>query len=50
MQVVDFNMYDVSKQLYTLVNGVTGSVDTEISLATFPSLGAQLEIDEISMD
>ena len=50
MKGVDSNTYDVSEQLYTLVNGVTGGVDGKVSLATFPLLGARYEIDEISMD
>ena len=31
---------DVSEQLYTLVNGVTGYVDGQVSLAAVPSLSA----------
>ena len=33
--------------LYTLVNGVTGNVDGNISIETLPSLNALLELNQI---
>ena len=41
---------DGREQLHTLVNGVTGGVNSKVSLATLPSLDALLELDEMSMD
>ena len=39
---------DNSDTLYTLVNGVTGQVEGDVSLETLPSLDALCEIDEMS--
>ena len=41
---------DSSEHLYILVNGVTGDVDGNISLAAIPSLDARLELDEMSVE
>ena len=39
---------DNSDTLYTLVNGVTGQVEGDVSLATLPYLDALCELDEMS--
>ena len=41
---------DNSEMLYTLVNGLTGDVDGNISLETVPGVDALLELDEMSVD
>lgn len=38
---------DTSKQLYALINGVTGQVDNDVGIATLPSLGALLKLDKL---
>ncbi|KAI9990488.1 hypothetical protein PInf_021511 [Phytophthora infestans] len=40
---------DCCEQLYTLVNGVTGEVEGDISLDTLPAADALLELDEMSI-
>ncbi|KAG3232580.1 hypothetical protein PI124_g22340 [Phytophthora idaei] len=40
---------DCSAQLYTLVNGVTGEVDGDISLDYLPAVNALLELDKMSI-
>ena len=41
---------DTSEQVHTLVNGVTGNIEEEVSLAAIPSLHALTELNEISID
>ena len=41
---------DVSEEMYTLFNGVTGNVDSHVSLTAMPSLSAFLELDKMSFD
>ncbi|GMF45998.1 unnamed protein product [Phytophthora fragariaefolia] len=41
--------HDCCEQLYTLVNGVTGDVEGDISLDQLPSLDALLELEEMSV-
>ncbi|KAG3197541.1 hypothetical protein PC128_g6731 [Phytophthora cactorum] len=41
--------HDCSEHLYTLVNGVTGGVDGDISLDSLPAVNALLELDEMSI-
>ena len=40
---------DTSEQVHTLVNGVTGNIEGEVSLAAIPSLHALLEQYEMSI-
>ncbi|KAG2958255.1 hypothetical protein PC118_g23618 [Phytophthora cactorum] len=40
---------DCSELLYTIVNGVTGGVDGDISLYSLPAVNALLELDEMSI-
>ncbi|KAG2995543.1 hypothetical protein PC121_g17717 [Phytophthora cactorum] len=40
---------DCSEQLYTLVNGVTGGVDGDISLDSLPAVNDLLELDKMSI-
>ena len=44
------SLSDISDQVYTLVYGVTGYVDSKVILAALPSLTALLELDEMSVD
>ena len=41
---------DNSEMLYTLVNGLTGDVDGNISLEAVPAVDALLELDEMYVD
>ena len=41
---------DNNDQLYTLVDGVTGDIDGDVSLMAVPSLCALLELDEMPAD
>ena len=41
---------DSNDQLYTLVDGVTGDIDGDVSLMAVPSLCDLLELDEMSID
>ena len=38
-----------SEMLYTLVHGVTGNVENDVSLQAMPSVDALLELDELSL-
>ncbi|KAG3232275.1 hypothetical protein PI124_g22636 [Phytophthora idaei] len=41
--------HDCSEQLYTLVNGVMGGVEGDISLDSLPAVNALLKLDEMSI-
>ena len=49
-KAVVMSQIDVSDQLYTLVNGVTGDVDGHVSLAAVLSPSALIELDDMSFD
>jgi hypothetical protein len=40
---------DDSEQLYTVVNGVTGEAEGNVSLEAIPTVAALLELDELSI-
>ena len=44
------SLSDTSDQIHTLVGGVTGHANGEVSLAALSSLTAMLEIDKMSVD
>ena len=44
------SLSDTSDQLYTLVYGMTGHVDGEVSLAALPLLTALFELVKMSVD
>ena len=45
-----YTLTNDSEQVHTLVNGLTGNIEGEVSLAAIPSLHAFLELDEMSND